>query len=95
MGHDAPLLIAEQPTRGVDVGAIEFIHAEITECRDRGGAVLLVSAELSEILSLSGRILVVFEGRIVAELDAAEADEATLGLLMAGAVPEAVSGHGH
>jgi simple sugar transport system ATP-binding protein len=94
MSHEAPLLIAEQPTRGVDVGAIEFIHAEITACRDRGGAVLLVSAELSEILSLSGRILVMFEGRIVADLRAAEAEEATLGLLMAGATTEVVSGHG-
>jgi simple sugar transport system ATP-binding protein len=94
MSHEAPLLIAEQPTRGVDVGAIEFIHAEVTACRDRGGAVLLVSAELSEILSLSGRILVMFEGRIVAELESGEAEEATLGLLMAGATPEVVDGHG-
>lgn len=84
LDYDAPLLVAEQPTRGVDVGAIEAIHGELTAYRDRGRAVLLVSAELSEIMSLSGRILVMFEGRIVAELDAADATEATLGLLMAG-----------
>lgn len=84
LDYDAPLLIAEQPTRGVDIGAIEAIHQEITAYRDRGRGVLLISAELSEILSLSGRILVMFEGRIVAELDAAEATEAELGHLMAG-----------
>ncbi len=84
MDHDAPLLIAEQPTRGVDVGAIEAIHKEIADYRDRGRAVLLISAELSEILSLSGRIIVMFEGRVVADLDAAEATEAQLGHLMAG-----------
>ncbi len=84
LDYDAPLLIAEQPTRGVDIGAIESIHREITAYRDRGRAVLLISAELSEIMSLSGRILVMFEGRIVAELDAATATEADLGLLMAG-----------
>ncbi len=86
-----PLLIAEQPTRGVDIGAIEFIHEQITAFRDGGGAVLLVSAELSEILSLSTRILVMFEGRIVAELAAAEATEAGLGLFMAGATPAGAS----
>nr|WP_179580958.1 ABC transporter ATP-binding protein [Leifsonia psychrotolerans] len=84
LDYESPVLISEQPTRGVDVGAIESIHREITEYRDRGGAVLLISAELSEILSLSGRILVMFEGRIVAELDAATATESELGLLMAG-----------
>ncbi|HEX5996992.1 MAG TPA: ABC transporter ATP-binding protein [Jiangellales bacterium] len=94
LSHNAPLLIAEQPTRGVDIGAVEFIHGEITAYRDRGNAVLLVSAELSEILTLAGRVLVMFEGRIVAELAAAEADEATLGLLMAGAAPEELASHG-
>lgn len=84
MDHDSPLLIAEQPTRGVDVGAIEAIHKEIAAYRDRGRAVLLISAELSEIMSLSGRIIVMFEGRVVAELDAADATEAGLGHLMAG-----------
>jgi len=84
LAHDAPVLIAEQPTRGVDVGAIEFIHAELVRERDRGHAILLVSAELSEILALADRILVMYEGRVVAELPRAEADEATLGYYMAG-----------
>ncbi|OLP61352.1 heme ABC transporter ATP-binding protein [Xaviernesmea oryzae] len=87
--HQAPLLIAEQPTRGVDVGAIEFIHGELVAERDRGRAILLVSAELSEILALSDRILVMYEGRILADLPAGEADEDRLGLLMAGRVAEA------
>lgn len=78
------LLIAEQPTRGVDVGSIEFIHQQLINYRAEGNAILLVSAELSEIMSLSDRILVMFEGRIVGELPAAEATEARLGLLMAG-----------
>ena len=85
MSHDARLLIAEQPTRGLDIAAIEFIHERLIEARDSGAAVLLVSAELSEILSLSTRILVMFEGRIVAEPDPAEADETDIGLYMTGA----------
>ena len=84
LDYESPILISEQPTRGVDIGAIESIHREITEYRDRDGAVLLISAELSEILSLSGRILVMFEGRIVAELDSRTATEVEIGLLMAG-----------
>jgi general nucleoside transport system ATP-binding protein len=89
LAHDAPVLIAEQPTRGVDVGAIEFIHAELVRERDRGHAILLVSAELSEILALADRILVMYEGRVVAALPRAEADEATLGFYMAGGQAEA------
>ncbi|MBL3686070.1 ABC transporter ATP-binding protein [Leucobacter zeae] len=88
LDYGSPLLIAEQPTRGVDIGAIESIHRELCEYRDGGGALLLISAELSEILSLSSRILVMFEGRIVAEVPKAEADEALLGLYMAGHDPE-------
>jgi general nucleoside transport system ATP-binding protein len=84
MSHETPLVIAEQPTRGVDIGAIEFIHAEIIAARDKGQAILLVSAELTEILALSTRILVMFEGRIVAELDPTSSDEATIGLHMTG-----------
>ena len=87
--HKAPLLIAEQPTRGVDVGAIEFIHAELVAERDRGAAVLLVSAELTEILALADRILVMYEGRILAEVAADSATEEGLGLLMAGRLQEA------
>jgi general nucleoside transport system ATP-binding protein len=78
------LLIAAQPTRGVDIGAIEFIHRQIVEARDAGLAVLLVSADLNEIMNLSDRILVMFEGRIMGELSQEEANPETLGLLMAG-----------
>ncbi|WP_406294487.1 ABC transporter ATP-binding protein [Embleya sp. NBC_00888] len=82
--HDAPLLLVEQPTRGVDIGSIENIHARLIEYRDAGHGILLVSAELSEILALSDRVLVMYEGRIVAELSRAEADVHTIGLAMAG-----------
>ncbi|MBW8727364.1 MAG: heme ABC transporter ATP-binding protein, partial [Inquilinus limosus] len=86
LDHQAPVLIAEQPTRGVDVGAIEFIHGQLVAERDRGRAVLLVSAELGEILALSDRVLVMYEGRVIAEVPGAEASETSLGLLMAGVV---------
>ncbi len=78
------LLIAAQPTRGLDVGSIEFIHSEIIEMRDQGAAVLLVSAELDEILALSDRIAVMFEGQVVAVVDREQATREELGLLMAG-----------
>jgi len=78
------LLIASQPTRGVDVGSIEFIHSQIISARDSGAAVLLVSAELDEVLGLSDRILVMYDGQIVAELEGANADRAEIGRLMAG-----------
>jgi simple sugar transport system ATP-binding protein len=78
------LLIASQPTRGLDVGSIEFIHSQLIKQRDNGVAVLLVSAELDEILSLSDRIAVIFDGKIVKTLPAAEADREYIGLLMAG-----------
>ena len=81
--RDPKLLIVGQPTRGVDVGAIEFIHRRIIETRDAGKAVLLVSVELDEIRSLSDRILVMFAGRIVGE-KTSNAAEQTLGLMMAG-----------
>ena len=84
MDFNSPVLIAEQPTRGVDVGAIQAIHKELTDYRDAGGALLLVSAELTEILSLSTRILVMFEGEIVADIPKDEATVAQLGLFMAG-----------
>jgi len=79
------VLIAAQPTRGVDVGAIEFIHTRIVRARDEGAGVLLVSSELDEILTLSDRILVMFEGRIVAEYRRSEVTERELGLKMGGA----------
>jgi general nucleoside transport system ATP-binding protein len=78
------LLIASQPTRGLDVGSIEFIHRRIVEARDQGAAVLLISAELDEIMSLSDRIAVMYKGRILATLDAKTATREQLGLLMAG-----------
>ncbi len=78
------LLLVGQPTRGVDIGAIEFIHKRIVELRDAGKAVLLVSVELDEILSLSDRIAVMFDGRIMGERLPSETDERALGLLMAG-----------
>lgn len=78
------VLIAAQPTRGVDIGAIEFIHENVVAARDQGLGVLLVSADLNEVLSLADRILVFFEGQIMGELTPAEATEEKLGLLMAG-----------
>ena len=89
MSRDPRLLIVGQPTRGVDIGAIEFIHRRIIAMRDAGKAVLLVSVELDEILSLSDRILVMFSGEMMGEIRAAEADERVIGLLMAGIKEEA------
>ena len=78
------LLILNQPTRGLDVGSIEYIHRRVIEWRDRGCAVLLVSAELDEILSLADRIAVIYKGRILETLNAVDATREQLGLLMAG-----------
>ncbi|WP_242280398.1 ABC transporter ATP-binding protein [Bacillus cereus group sp. BfR-BA-01428] len=82
--RDPDLLIAAQPTRGLDVGAIEFIHKRLIEQRDKGKGVLLLSLELDEILNVSDRIAVIYEGKIVAIVDAKETNEQKLGLLMAG-----------
>jgi simple sugar transport system ATP-binding protein len=79
------LLIAAQPTRGIDVGSIEFIHNQIIKKRDEGVAVLVVSAELDEILSISDRIAVMYHGTIVATVRNGDLTRAELGLLMAGA----------
>ena len=78
------LLLVGQPTRGVDIGAIEFIHRRIVELRDAGKAILLVSVELDEILGLADRIAVMFDGRIMGERDPERTDERELGLMMAG-----------
>jgi simple sugar transport system ATP-binding protein len=78
------LIVANQPTRGLDVGSIEFVHRTILEARDNGAAILLVSVELDEIMALSDRIAVLFRGQIVGEMDAADATEEKLGILMAG-----------
>ena len=78
------VLLVGQPTRGVDIGAIEFIHKRLVAMRDAGKAVLVVSVELDEILSLCDRILVMFDGHLTGELAQTEADERKVGLLMAG-----------
>ncbi len=90
--RDPEFLIASQPTRGVDVGSIEFIHKQIIDRRDNGAAVLLVSAELSEVLSLSDRIAVIYEGEIMDVLKASETDELELGRLMTGSEVKAGGG---
>jgi len=87
--RDPDLLVVGQPTRGVDIGAIEFIHRQLIAMRDAGKAVLLVSVELDEILSLSDRILVMFAGQIMGEMEASAANERDIGLLMAGIRKEA------
>ena len=84
LARDTKCVIAGQPTRGLDVGSIEYIHKRLIAARDEGDGVLLVSAELDEILALSDRILVMFKGRIVAEYTADTADKAQIGLAMAG-----------
>ncbi len=86
--HDPDLLLVGQPTRGVDIGAIEFIHQRLVAMRDAGKAILLVSVELEEVMSLADRILVMFDGRIMGEMAAEEAEERRLGLLMAGVAAE-------
>ena len=82
---DPELLVAVQPTRGLDVGAIEYIHKQLVAVRDAGHAVLLVSLELDEVMSVSDRILVMYEGEIVGELDPKKTTVEELGLYMAGA----------
>ena len=86
--RDKPLIVAVQPTRGLDVGAIERIHRELVAQRDAGKAVLLVSLELDEVMNLSDRILVMYEGEIVGELDPKTTTVQELGLYMAGAKRE-------
>jgi simple sugar transport system ATP-binding protein len=88
MDKDPKLLIAVQPTRGLDVGAIEFVHKQIVAQRDAGKAVLLVSLELDEVMTVSDRILVMYEGQIVGELDPKKTTVEELGLYMAGAKKE-------
>jgi len=83
--RESKVLLIGHPTRGVDIGAIEFIHRQLLQRRDAGSAILLVSVELEEVMALADRILVMCGGRIVGELSAEEADERRLGLLMASA----------
>ena len=84
IGRDPEVLVAAQPTRGLDVGAIEFVHRQILSERERGKAILLVSMELEEVMSLSDRILVMYEGQIVAEFESGTVTEERLGYFMTG-----------
>jgi len=84
LSRDPKVIVVSQPTRGIDVGATEYVHGELLAQRERGAGVLLVSEDLDELLTLADRLLVFYEGRIVGETSAADADRQRLGLLMAG-----------
>ena len=94
LDRDKPLIVAVQPTRGLDVGATEYIHKQLVAERDKGRAILLVSLELDEVMSLSDRILVMYEGEIVGELDPTTTTVQELGLYMAGAKRMGKEGEG-
>jgi simple sugar transport system ATP-binding protein len=85
LSSDPVVILAAQPTRGVDVGAAEYIHQRLIEARDRGTAVLVISEDLDEVMGLADRIIVIYEGRVVGMVSAADADRTQLGLMMAGA----------
>ena len=85
LDRDSSLIIACQPTRGLDVGAIEMIHKDLVEKRNEGRAILLVSLELDEVMNLADRILVMYNGEIVASLDPKNTDRKEIGLYMSGA----------
>jgi ABC-type uncharacterized transport system ATPase subunit len=85
--RDVRLIVASQPTRGLDVGSIEYIHERIIRQRDAGAAVVIVSTELDEVMALADRLLVMFRGQVVADLDPTEVTAADVGLHMAGATP--------
>ena len=87
LAEPRPLIVAAQPTRGIDISASEFVRGEILARRNEGAGVLLISADLAEVLSLSDRVVVLYRGRIVGELVGAEATELNVGLLMAGVRP--------
>jgi simple sugar transport system ATP-binding protein len=86
LGHEPEVVIAAQPTRGLDIGATEYVHRKLLEQKDRGAAILLISEDLDEILLLSDRVLVIYEGQIVAEFSAERADVQTIGAYMTGAL---------
>ena len=90
LSRDLRLTIAAQPTRGVDVGSIEYIHSRIVKERDAGTAVLIVSTELEEVMALSDRLLVMYRGKVVAELDPKKVTPMEVGLYMAGSRPDSV-----
>ena len=85
LSNNPKVLLASQPTRGVDIGATEFIHQSILQLRDQGKAVFLISSELTEVKSLSDRIVVIHEGQLVGEFDAETVSFNELGLYMSGA----------
>ena len=91
MDKNPELLVAVQPTRGLDVGAIEYIHSQLVAKRDEGKAVLLISLELDEVMDVPDRILVMYEGEIVGELDPKQTTQEELGLYMAGAKRDEVT----
>ena len=92
LGQAPRVLLVGQPTRGVDIGAIEFIHGQLRALRDAGCAILVVSSELDEILALADRVLVMNEGRVTGELPIEECSESRLGVLMTGGgAPRAAS----
>ena len=82
--RDPKAIIIAHPTRGVDIGAMEYIHSQLIELRDQGAAILLISADLDEVRTLSDRLLVIYEGEIVSESMPGELDEVEMGLLMTG-----------
>ena len=88
LNENPKVLLVGQPTRGVDIGAIEFIHQRLIDMRDKGAAILLASVELDEVLSLSDRIIVMFDGKIVGEKNNVDVTDRELGLLMAGVTNE-------
>jgi simple sugar transport system ATP-binding protein len=84
LSREPRVLIAAQPTRGVDIGATEYVHARLLEQREKGTAILLMSEDLDEVTALSDRIAVIYEGQIMGTVDAEEATPEQLGLMMAG-----------
>jgi general nucleoside transport system ATP-binding protein len=84
LSREPKVIVVSQPTRGLDVGATEYVHRELIAQRERGAGVLLVSEDLDELLALADRLIVLYEGEIVGEVAAEEADPEQLGLLMAG-----------
>jgi simple sugar transport system ATP-binding protein len=94
LGRGPEVLIAAQPTRGLDVGAIEFVHRRILAEREEGKGILLVSMELEEVMSLSDRILVMYEGRVVAEFEGGTVSDEELGLYMTGGGDKSVPASG-
>ena len=87
--HDADVYVIAQPTRGVDIGAIEFIHQKILEKRQNGAAILLSSADLDEVLRLSDRVITMYEGKITGEFDKNHLDKSEIGYYMTGSREEA------